>query len=62
MANGRYIITVRACGKGQKIMARHVYNDYEEAMDMLDYIEENAHKLYVEKVIVDFKDSDPFRG
>jgi hypothetical protein len=55
---GRYIITVK---QGKKILDRRYYNNYDLAMDELDFIEENADKLYDINAIVEFKDSTPFK-
>lgn len=57
MANGRYVIIVRS---GQKIMQRHYFNSYDQALDMLEFIEDNGHKLYSTKISVEFKDTNPF--
>lgn len=55
---GRYIITVK---QGKKILDRRYYNDYNLAMNELDFIEENADKLYDMDATVEFKDSTPFK-
>ncbi len=55
---GRYIITVK---QGKKILDRRYYNNYDLSMDELDFIEENADKLYDINAIVEFKDSTPFK-
>lgn len=50
---GRYEITVRL---GRKILDRRFYNDYNTAMDELDFLEENRDKLYAIGSSVEFRD------
>lgn len=58
VSKGRYEIIVRT---GRKIMQRQLFNSYDEAMLMLDFIEENIHKMYSTQATVEFKDNIYFQ-
>lgn len=58
MAKGRYEVTVR---KGRKIYERKYFNDYDAAMDWMDFVEEKTDKLYAIGAFVEFRDLDPFK-
>lgn len=55
--NMRYEILIR---KGNKILGRHKFNDYDAAMDMLDFVESTKDKMYAIGAAVEFKDTKPF--
>jgi hypothetical protein len=53
----RYHVIVR---KGSKVRETRKFNDYDHAMDDLDFIEDRIEKLYGIGYAVEFKDTKPF--